>query len=428
MNHLRNGYVAKFFKNFYFIPVLFITSILSTLFIGCEGFGVFNILMKGNFAKYNIYVCAYFSLIYVTYAFAECKNQKLTVVDPANIAIMLTSLIYAFYVLFVSKTFTLIKLLVSGAFFLIMLFVTVMRTAYFTPYQKKGKVYYTKNSINAYYRTLTKNHTFFAIFLFTVAITCLSYLVISSGFTVNFKSSKVILPIIVAGIFLSLLTFNSISKKISVIDAALLGFTLSLLPILIQILFVAVGTVKRIYLSYWTILLGTIVILTILRFIFFDISKIGKDTSESFSNVRIINYLKKVSHRYGWGIIITVSIFAVIFFLFTITFADATNFFKFEEGKLLISYKLIPSSIINLLFIGTLILGAILSASGLKAPKITFADFLMLTNLIFSIVASSIFALQKTFDWRIYSLGALFVYSLVMTLLRISKACPKNID
>ena len=428
MNHLRNGYVAKFFKNFYFIPVLFITSILSTLFIGCERFGVFANLMTGKFAKYNIYACSYFSLIYITYAFAECKNQKLTVVDPTNIAIMLTSLIYAFYVLFISKTFTLIKLLVSGAFFIVILFVTVMRTVYFNPYEKKGKVYYTKNSINAYYRTLTKNHTFFAIFLFSIALTCLSYLVISSNFIVNFKSSKVILPIIVAGVFLSLLTFNSISKKISVLDAALLGVTLSLLPILTQILFVAVGTLKRVYLSYWTILLGTTIILTILRFIFFDISKIGKDTSESFSNVRIINYIKKISHKYGWGIIITVSIFTVIFFLFTITFADVTNFFKMESGQLSIRYGLIPSCIINLLFIGTLILGAILSASGLKATKITFADFLMLTNLIFSVVASSIFALQKTLDWRIYSLSILFAYSLIMALLRIIKVCPKNID
>ncbi len=428
MNHLRNSYIAKFFKNFHFIPALFISSVLATLFIGCEWFGVFDNLMKGNFAYYNICISAYFVLIYIVYALAECKNEKLSVVDPTNLAIMLASLIYVIYVLFISKTFTLIKLLVPGALFLVMLFVTVMRTAYFKPYEKKGKVYYTKNSINAYYHTLTKNHSFFAIFLFAVALSSLSYLVISSGFTVNFKSSKFILPIIVAGLFLSLLIFNSITKKISVLDAALLGATLSLLPILSQILFVAHGTVKRIYLSYFAIALGTVIILTILRFIFFDISKIGKNSSENFSDVRIVNYFKKVSHKYGMGIIITVSFFSVIFFLFMINFADATKFIKVEDTIVLINYKLIPSCVINLLFIGTIIMGATLTATGIKSVKITFADFLMLTNLVFSIVASAIFALQKTFDWRIYCLGALFVYSFIMTWIRILKCCPKNID
>ena len=73
-------------------------------------------------------------------------------------------------------------------------------------------------------------------------------------------------------------------------------------------------------------------------------------------------------------------------------------------------------------------MGAVLTLSNLKAVKVTFADVMMLINLIFSIVAGGVFALQKTFDWRIYSLCALFVYSLLMTIIRIARSSANKID
>ncbi len=429
MNHLRNGYIAKFFKDLYFIPSLFITSILCTLFIGCEGFGIFDSLIKGNFSYYLISTAGFFTLIYITYSLAECKNKKLTVVDATNMAILITSIAYVLFVVLVTKKLSPLKFIIPGALFLIMIFVTVMRTVYFNPYDEKGKVYYTKHSVNAYYHTLTKNHSFFAIYLFALGITCLSYLIIKSGFTLNLKSSKIIIPLIVAGLFLSFLIFTSISKKISVVDAGLLGATLSLPPIFSQIIFLVTDSLKKdVYLSYWAIILGIVIILTLLRYIFFDISKIGKNTAEDFSDARIANYFKKVSHKYGIGIIVTVAFAAAVILFLMLTFADVTRFFKFEDGTLKITFNLLPAAIINLIFIGWILMGVVLTAVNLKALKITFADFLMLANLIFSIVASIVFALQKTIDWRIYLLSALFVFSLTMTIFRILRASPKKID
>ncbi len=429
MNHVRNGYVAKFFKDLYFIPSLLITSILCTIFIGSEGFGVFDSLVKGGFTYYIMTTAGFFTLVYIVYALAESKNKKLNIVDPTNFAIMITAILYVLFVIFVSKKITLLKLVIPGALFLVMVFVTTMRTVYFNPYDEKGKIYYTKHSVNAYYHTLVKKHSFFGIYLFALAITCLAYLVIKSGFTLNLKSSRIILPLSVAGLFLSFLIFSSISKKISVIDAAILGMTLSLPPVLSQILFLTPNTIlKDIYLSYWAIILGIVLILTLLRYVFFDISKIGKNSAEDFSDVRIINYFKKVSNKYGLGTVITVSFAAAVILLLMLTFADVRRFFMFDEGILKINFSIIPTLVVNLLFIGTCLLGVVLTVINIKSLKITFADFLMLTNLLFSIVALGVFALQKTFDWRIYSLGALFIYSLVMTIFRILNCCPKKID
>ena len=93
--------MAKFFKDFYFIPALFITGILCTLFIGAEGFGLFNEINKGTLAYYHICASSYFFIIYFIYALAECKNKNFSVLDPANFAIMLTSIIFVLFVVFV---------------------------------------------------------------------------------------------------------------------------------------------------------------------------------------------------------------------------------------------------------------------------------------------------------------------------------------
>ncbi len=429
MKYLRNGYIAKFFKDLYFIPALFIASILSTIFIACEGYGIFDNLVKGSFSHYLISTASFFTAIYLIYALAESKNKRLNIVDAMNFAIILSSIAYVLFVIFGSKKFSIIKFVIPGALIIIMVVVAVIRNVYFNPYDDKGKIYFTKNSINAYYHTLTKNHSFFGIYLFSVAITCIAYLVIRSGYTVNLSSSRIILPFVVLGLFLASLILNSISKKISLLDASVLGMTMSLPPILFQIIFLVPSTVKQeIYFSYWLIILGVVLILTLLRYIFFDISKIGKNTSQTFSENTLVNYFKRVSYKYGIGIIVTVAFASVVILFLMLTFADITKFFVFAEGQLRITFNLFPALIINLLFIGTILLGAFLSLVNLKAVKITFADFLMLTNLIFSVVASLVFILQKTYDWRIYSLGALFIYSLTITIIRIIKSSPKKID
>ena len=431
MNHLRNGYMAKFFKDFYFIPALFITAILCTLSIGLEGFGLFSEINKGTLAYYHICASSYFFIIYFIYALAECKNKNFSVLDPANFAIMLTSIIFVLFVTLVSKTITPLKIIIPSAVFILILFVTVMRKVFFNPYDEKGgKVYFTKHSINAYYHTLLKKHSFFAIYLVALGITCLASLILIKGYTLNLASSKMITLYIVVGLFLAILIFTSISKKISVFDASLLGVTLSLPPVLAIIFFLSPSlAVRSTYLIYFAVVVLIIAILTVLRFIFFDISKIGKTTAQSFSDIGIVDYFKKISEKYGIGNVFTISFAAAIILYLMLTFADVSTLYKFIDGVLYVKdITILPALIVNLLFIGAIFMGAVLTLSNLKAVKVTFADVMMLVNLIFSIVAGGVFALQKTFDWRIYSLGVLFIYSLLMAIIRIARLSANKID
>ncbi len=431
MNHLRNGYMAKFFKDFYFIPSLFITGVLCTLFIGLEGFGLTAEMAKGNLGYFFLSASSYFFVIYFIYALAECKNKKFSVLDPANFAVMLTSVIFVIFVAFIFKTITPLKIIIPSVIFILMLFVTVMRKVFFNPYDEKGgTVYFTKHSINAYYHTLLKKHSFFAIYLFALGITCLAFLILTRGYTLNLTSSKMIIPYVVLGIFLTILIFTSISKKISVLDASLLGATLSLPPVLAIIFFLSPSiAIRNTYLIYFAVVALVIAILTVLRFIFFDISKIGKTTAQSFSDIGIVDYFKKISAKYGIGNVFTISFAAAIILYLMLTFADVTTLYTFIDGVLYVkNITILPTLIVNLLFIGSIFMGAVLTLSNLKAVKVTFADVMMLVNLIFSIVAGGIFALQKIFDWRIYSLGALFVYSLLMTIIRIARSSANKID
>ena len=430
MNHLRNGYIAKFFKDFYFIPAIFITSILCTLAIGSEGFGLFDIIGKGNFAYYLISAGGYFLILYVIYALAECKNKKLSVLDPANFAILLTSVIYVLFVVFVSKSSKPLKFIIPGALFVLMIFITTMRNIFFNPYDDKGTVYYTKHSVNGYYHTLLKNHSFFAIFLFALCITCLAFLIITKGYTLKLTSSKMLIPLIAVGIFTSLLIFTSISKKISVLDASILGATISLPPVLAQILFLSpTAESKKLYLIYFAVLALVFVILTVLRYVFFDNSKISKTSTINFSDNGFVDYLKKISHKYGIGNVFTISFAAAIVLYLMLTFADVTTLYTIKDNVLYVKdFSILPAIIVNLLFIGSMLMGVVLTLANIKAIKVTFADVMMLINLIFSIVAAGIFALQKTFDWRIYSLAVLFIYSLLMTIFRIIRFSLNKID
>ncbi len=429
MNHLRNGYLARYFKTFHFIPTLFIAGILCTIFIGAEVYHVFDKLSIDNFTYYLISFAGFFSVIYLIYALAECKRKKLTIADSANFAILITCIAYILYVALIAKTFSPLKLIVVGAFIIITGFTTVMRTVYFNPYDDKGKVYYTKHSINAYYHTLVKNYSFYGILLFSLGLSCLSHMIISSGYVINLNSPYVVAPIIVSGLFLSLLIINSISKKIGVLDAAILGLTLTIVPALLQILLLVSSPEKKdVYLIYWSIIVGIVLILTLLRYIFFDISKIGKNTSESFGNKPFVSYFKKVSQKYGLGIILTAAFVEISVYLLINKFAKISNFFNFENGELLIKFNLFPCILVNLLFFGTVFISVILSISNLKAIKITFADFLTLSTLVFSLVLASLLFLTKAYNWKIYCLLAIAIYCVIITIFRIIRVCPKRID
>lgn len=429
MNHIGNGYIVKFFKNFAFIPTLFVAGILTTLLILCEQYGIINTLTFNNYTYYIASVTGLFFILYILYAFSNAKKQTLSISDSVNFAIMLTCILYLIYIIFVLKRVSIARIVIPAVLFLIMLLVSLIRTIYYNPYEEKGVVYYTKHSINAYYHTLFKKYSFFGILMFALGLTCLSFLLLQTGYVFNLSSTKIVIPLILIGIVLALLIFNSISKKIGVLDASILSLTITLIPALLQILLLTPDAIKKVYLIYWAIFCGITLILTSLRYIFFDISKIGKSTAENFEGIRLFSYFKKVSYKYGFGIVLTASFVAVAIFLLMLKFANINEFYKFNDsGKLLIHSNIIPSVIVNILFIGTIILGIALSFANLRASKITFGDFLMLVNLLFSLIASAMFIFEEMFNEKLYCLIAVFVCSFILTIFRITRVCPKSIE
>ncbi|MBQ7340331.1 MAG: hypothetical protein IJW43_05720 [Clostridia bacterium] len=434
MNSLRNGYLAKYFKSFSFIPTLFIASILSTVFILAERYGIISGFTNGNFPKnfnlYTIITCCYYVLLYSIFALSTAKKKRLCSADYTNFAIILTCIAYVLYTLFVSKKITVLRIAIPSGIFAFMLLICSIRKVYFNPYEDNGTIYYTKNSINAYYHALFKNYSFFAILLFSIALTCLSYVILRTKTVINFSSSGIVIPIILAGVILSLLIYNSIAKMVGILDASVLSLTVTLIPTLLQILLLHKNSeVFDTYMIYWAVFVGIALILTLLRFIFFDISKIGKNTAEHFEGNRIIAYFKKVSSKYGLCSVLTTSFVATAIFILMLLFANPLYFIRPNDaGGYSILFPIIPTMIINLVFVGAVGIGLIVSGSTLKAPKITFGDFMMLVNLIFSLASMGVFLLKNAIGIKFYALAFVFAYSLIMLIIRIPNACRKSID
>ncbi len=429
MNHIRNSYLAKYFKSFSFIPTLFIASITCTALVFLELFGIFDSMTLNNFTYYVTSTLAFFMLLYFVYSLARAKSPKLRLADSTNFAIMLTCVLYVIFSLFIMKKITLLRIVIPCGLFVITLFISTVRTVYFKPYENSGEVYYTKHSVNGYYHTLLKNYSFFGVLLFAIALTCIGHLIVSNGFIINFKSSSVIVPLVLAGLFFSLLIFTSISKKIGMLDFSILAMTIALIPTLTHILLLINNPqVKLTYLIYFVVCFGAVLIITILRYVFFDNSKIGKHTSQSFGDKKLSSFFKKLSHKYGITIIVTMALVETIYLVLLLRFADVNLYYKLIEDKVSINANLVPCLLANALFIGAIAISFILSVANVKATKITFGDFCLFTNIIFSILGAVYLLIKPIFDVRLYILCAILLISIIISIFRVVRVCPKDVD
>ncbi len=388
-------YLSYFIKKGLIVPALFFAVLFSFLLMVCSEYNVLSQIMALPEFYYILGSILYFGVILFIYLFVSAKDRKATFGDSITVGLLLGSVIYALYLVFVLKTISVIRLSVCGALFLISLAYMIIAIARFNPYSER-EIFYTKNNLNAYYHVIFKKFGFLGIFFVALAITCFSYL--TTKIELQLPASKKALVIICLIIPIVYLLVKTTVKKINMFDATLFSATIALPPTFVLSVF---SNPLKFYggnFYVWVIAFLFVAFFFIIRLLSFDNSPITIKEYPVIKKCKVLDYFYKYSEKFSFLFSLSagslIALLTLVFSRFT-----STNVFNSILNKETTNFLFLPTYYCVSLILGTFFVGSMLSVINVKAKKITFGDMFNVTCLFYSIFSFmlSIYVLNKIY-------------------------------
>lgn len=394
-NEKKTCYLSQFIKKGYLVPALFFASLFSFLLMVCVEYGVLSQIAVRSEFYYIIATLVYFAIILLVYLFVSAKDRRLTFGDSINFGLLLSSILYALYIVLWTKNVSVVRLVVCGVIFLFSLAFMIIATVRFNPYSAR-EIFYTKNNLNAYYHVIFKKFGFLGIFFMAIAITCFSYLTTLGKLELPaFKKTFTIIYLVIPVIFLIVKTTK---KKIDLFDAMLFSATIALPPTFVLSVFSHPYKFYGHSFYTWVLAFLFVAFFFIIRLLTFDNKPITLKERKHFKNCKMLDYLYKYSEKFGF--LFSISAGSVLA-LATISFSKflGADVFKNVLNKTYTNYLFIPTYYCLALILGTLFVGSILSVINVKARKITFGDLFNVTCFFYSLLTFfvAIYVLRKAY-------------------------------
>lgn len=411
MEKIKNKNIKGISNNFYILPTIFFVVLGLFIIVSFNNYNVIS-LMKGSlnslFMMSSLLVS--FLIFAIYYFISNCNVKHINLSHTLSTAFFLAGAIGIIYAFIKNEKYLAI---ICGIFAIVGLIFLVLQIS-FLVINKKNNYISSKNPTK-FYGLVVQKFPLLGILLFSQAICCLSYLIITHPKLFYFSKKVNILLITISAIILFFITFNSTKKHVKIFDGFLFSILFSSPFVFIQIAISGLTqTAKNYYFTSAIILLSVVVILLLIKFLFFNFLPAKEMNLEENS------YLKKFNAKFHLSSAIICGGILAIITLIILRQINVTAFKTLKtNGLRSIGLSLLPLVFADLIFYGVIILGAFMGILSIKSTKITIGDFSLWSLLFYSIVG--FFTLIYSFKIIMLILSALcLLYSVSLILIRKS--------
>lgn len=414
-------YLFNFIKKGYIIPALFFTALFSFVFILCYEYDVISQISGLKEYYFILATLAYFAVILFVYLFVSAKSRKIVFGDTITIGVMLSTIIYFFYLSFYQKDLSFTRIIVSGVFFLVSFAFVIMSSFRFNP-SKEREIFYTKNNLNGYYHVMFKKFGFLFTFLSALAITFLIYSL--TKIKIPSSSGKRTLLYFCLAVIVLYGIFKTTNKKIHLFDVNIFSAVISLPPTFVLIVFSQTPRLSNIYFYAWVFYFMIVAFFFIIRLLTFDNSPIIDKEYKIFNKFPASTYFVKFAQKFGFFYSLAAACVLTLATHTLLGFTSLTMIYNIIN-KYVTTYLIFPVYFCTILLFGSYLLGSVLALINIKAKKITFGDIFNVIGIFYSLLS---LILTYGVAHVAYSLlfGSAFVCHLIVFVARI-KQFPKPV-
>lgn len=381
-------HLKEMLRNGYALYALLLTAILTTVSVIAIDFDYLSTFRAIPGLKY--YLAITFSLIGLTvllYLIFRAKTKCVSFADCIANTMFLSAGIVGAYAYFLAKKGTLAFFIIDGAILVIGLFFSILFAIRREKRNEKREIIFTKNSMVGYYTSVFRKYRFIGVLSLAILSVSGSFLLFNSGFlgfaTQFIKDTPLLRYLIIVSIviFGAWLAIDASRQRVSVIDAFLLSNIVTIPVTFAQIYFMNELNLSQ--LTAWAIYIGVILIVSLVRFLSFDIT-VNYTQKDLESKTYVSAFFKKVNPLAILAVaalIITVSVFCYVSNVYGIGVV-------FEESKLTIfAIEMWPLTAITFAGAATVVVGFLMSLLCIGAKRVCVVDFFVNLNLILGICA-----------------------------------------
>lgn len=402
MQEKKQCYFLQIFKKGYVLSGLFFGLLFSTFLVFTDSLGLFyNIVNNPVKLISELFTLGFFALILLIYMFAKLRSKKYCVADTLYIALFFTGAVWLVYSLIV-KGVIILDLIVGAVMIFLAIFMLVIACIFRDSTCTTIKIC-TRKGFFRYFYAIANKFSFPAIYVGALTIACIWYLIVARIVPLTDMVGNVIFFAICLVPTLIYLAASLGSKKISLVDGALLASIIAMPVVIVQTLF-TLGTL--VYMQSSLILMcafiGAVLLFTLMRAVNVSTKYQAQKELEAIKNDGG-NYFVRLAKKYN--------IFSMASIAGIITILPLVAFSPLDYAKYITGIYFLPYATINLVCIAVLAIGELMAIIHSGSDEIGLGDFAFGVNFF----ACILMGISLAFNFNIITLGG-FALELVLNV------------
>lgn len=413
----NNNYLKSFFCSVYPIVSILLASLFMTVFAFEQQFSI-TASMRQSLSIYAYVVLGIFIISTLIYIFASLKKRQITFADSFAFALIFAGIAHVLFTEFFVKEYTLSTYVILSAFRVVGILYIILRICLFA--KEKDKLVTAKNKFTEYYKAVLSKFSFPIILITAFVLTCLSYLVFASGFSIRFFSNNKALTLL-ASILLTIpmvayVVKSCYSKKICLFDAVMISMLFVIVISLCQILVVNFSLKKIIFLAI-AVVVYAIVLAIRIKTCNLDLNCEEKEEKPC--------YFGKLINKFNLIDCFALASFIVLVTLAVLKSGVLLNNIALVDGELKINSWFLVSAITSLSCACIILFSLFTTIINIGRKEVGAGDFTLFTLLSTGILGFAIYPFYQV-EILLYALIGLIALSLIFLLIRISATkCKK---
>lgn len=379
-------YLSEFFNKGFIFSSILIALAFTTILAMINEYDFLSQLTIENNKLFTIIAFTFYFALVLIYAMLSIKNDKVTNGDSVCISFIITGVFYAIYLFagkfdFSIKNIALILVLIITGVVL-----TLINSVTYNHYEGEKEIITKQRSVKSYFKLVNNKFKFFKLFLTSIIISCIAYVVLELDVNYSFFSliketaqdNTLYLIMLALGLIciIAYSVLSTIDEKLNSLDMFLASFYISI-PVIGAMLYFLGGFEVSKNLIIFGGMFACVVILTIFRIIYFSKYVRQENNSTSFCKNLFIN--KDTLKAVG------ITALIVVFSNITIKLGYLNDLIK--DNELYIYIGLLPYLFIcTACFLGVIsfAMQLVKSISKLSSTKFEFCDKYVIYNFMFA--------------------------------------------
>ncbi len=393
MQQTKKCYFLQIFKKGYILSGLFLGLLFATFLLFADRINLFDTIIKNPIELLSeLVTIAFFSVIFLVYLLVKIPDKKYSVADSLYISLFFAGGIYIAYSL-IFKGFYLLDVIASCV--LVGLSLTLLVCASFCrdSSYKTVKIC-TRKGFFRYFYAIANKFSFPTIFIGSLTMVCAWYLILTRNLPLIQMIGNLIFFILCLVPTLVYLAASLGSKKISLLDGALLSAIIAMPVIIVQTLFTyGVLIYVQSSLILTCVFIAAVLLFTLMRAVNVNTKYEAEKQLEHIKNDGG-NYFVRLAKKYN---IFSMASIAGILTLLSVVLFNPVNYLNYWGGIFFFPY-----AIINLVCLAVLSIGMLMSIIHSGREDIGLGDFAFGVNA-FTCIFSGI---SLAFSFNYITLGS----------------------